>query len=117
MSGSPTDSSPPNSYFPQRRRSSVRATISQYRLVIQDKVDFKLIAKHITEERILSRDQENRLWQSYVPEEERLGQMLEFISQKGENGLRQFIRCLHISGESAQHQGHTELAEILERQL
>ena len=80
-------------------------------------MDFKLIAKHVTDEGMLSRDQENRLWQSYVPEEERLGQMLEFISQKGENGLRQFIRCLHISGEKAPHQGHIELAEMLERKL
>lgn len=80
-------------------------------------MEFKLIAKYITEERILTRDQENILWQSYVPEEERLTQMLEFISQKGEMGLRQFIRCLHMSGERAPHQAHIELAEMLEKQL
>ena len=66
---------------------------------------------------MFTRDQENQLWKNYVPEEERLAQMLEFVSQKGDDGLRQFIRCLNISGEKTPNKNHVELAELLEKQM
>ena len=66
---------------------------------------------------MFTRDQEYELWQYYVPEEERLTLMLEFVSQKGDDGLRQFIRCFNISGEKTSNKNHVELAELLQRQM
>ena len=116
MSVSAADS---RGYFSERRRSSAtRSIIAANKPLITRQMDLQLMAKTIVDQGgILTRDEENILWQRYIPEEERKSQMLEFISQKGEEGMAQFIRCLRESGERAGHRGHIELADTLEKQI
>ena len=69
------------------------------------------VAQAISEEEgLLTIDQENLLWQRFTPEEERKSQLLEFICQKGEEGMKQFVRCLCASG-------HNDLANSLDSQI
>ena len=93
----------------QRRRSSVsRMTITLNTPAIKEKMNLDEVAKAVAEEDgMLTTDQLNLLFQRFTPEDERKAQLLEFVCQKGEEGMEQFLRCLRASG-------HTDLANSLE---
>ena len=96
----------------QRRRSSViRTAITINSTLIKSQMNLVKVAQAISEEEgLLTIDQENLLWQRFTPEEERKSQLLEFICQKGEEGMKQFVRCLRASG-------HNDLANSLDSQI
>ena len=96
----------------QRRRSSAtRMTITLHSPIIKSQMDLEKVAQAISEEEgMLTADQQNLLWQRFTPEDERKAQLLEFICQKGEGGLEQFVRCLRASD-------HTDLANMLQPEL
>ena len=93
----------------ERRRSSVaRMTITLHSPVLKSGMNLEKVAQAISEEKgMLTVDQENLLWQRFTPEDDRKAQLLEFVCQKGEAGLQQFVKCLHASG-------HTHLADMLQ---
>ena len=93
----------------QRRRSSaVRITVDLHANEIKKEMNLERVAKAIAEEGdMLTTDQQNLLWQRFTPEEDRKTQLLEFVCQKGEDGMEQFLRALRASG-------HSDLANKLE---
>lgn len=93
----------------ERRRSSVtRTTITLHSPILKSGMNLEKVAQAITEEEgMLTVDQQNLLWQRFTPEDDRKAQLLEFICQKGDAGLEQFVRCLRTSG-------HTHLADMLQ---
>lgn len=95
----------------QRRSSLTRNLLTINGPSIKSKMNLQKVAEAINKDNgLLSTDQENLLWQRYTPEEDRKSQLLEFISQKGEEGMERFVECLRSSGHSA-------LADELEGQM
>ena len=92
----------------RRHSSAARMAISLHSPIIKSEMNLERVAQAISEEEgILTVDQQNLLWQRFTPEEDRKAQLLEFICQKGEVGLEQFLRVLRASG-------HTHLATLLQ---
>ena len=95
----------------QRRSSVTRNIITLNSQDIKSRINLQKVAQAISEDYgLLSTDQQNLLWQRYTPEEDRKAQLLEFISQKGEEGMGRFVKCLRASD-------HSELADQLQSQM
>lgn len=95
----------------QRRSSVTRNVLTFNSQDIKSQMDLQKVAQAISKDYgLLTTDQENLMYQRYTPEEDRKAQLLEFISQKGVEGMRRFIGCLRASG-------HIDLADRLESQM
>lgn len=95
----------------QRRSSLTREILTINAPSIKSRINLQKVAEAISkDDGLLTTDQENLMWQRYTPEEDRKSQLLEFISQKGEEGMERFVRCLRTSG-------HSDLADRLENQM
>lgn len=95
----------------QRRSSVTRNILTLNSQDIKSQINLQKVAQAISEDYgLLTTDQENLLWQRYTPEDDRKSQLLEFISQKGEEGMARFVQCLRASG-------HSDLADQLQSQM